>query len=147
MIISGHIQEYLQYLEVTKNKSSKTLENYSHYLKRFQDFLKAENTPSDISLKDIQAYRLHLNRFKDGRGKSLNIKTQNYHIIAVRAFLKYLIKNDIETLAPEKIELSKTPQRSVEFLTREELDRLFAAVDRPSRRHNFANPILNWASS
>jgi site-specific recombinase XerD len=59
----------------------------------------------------------------------LSIKTQNYHVIALRAFLKYLIKNDIETLAPEKIDLSKIPERTVEYLTRDELERFFAAVD------------------
>ncbi|MBI5413208.1 tyrosine-type recombinase/integrase [Candidatus Peregrinibacteria bacterium] len=66
---------------------------------------------------------------EDEKGGVLGKKTQNYHIIALRAFLKYLIKNDIETLAPEKVELSKIPERTVEFLTREEVERLFKAVE------------------
>lgn len=78
-----------------------------------------------IDLEKVKKYRLHLNRMKP----ELSIKTQNYHIIALRAFLKYCIKRDWKTLEPEKIELSKIPQRTVEFLTREELEMLFRAVD------------------
>lgn len=129
MKLSQHIQKFLEYCEVTLNRSQKTLENYDHYLKRFQTFLKNDPTPDKISLDDVQNYRLFLNRYTDERNRSLSIKTQSYHIISLRAFLKYLIKNDIKTLAPEKIDLGKIPARTVEFLTREELDRLFLAVD------------------
>jgi site-specific recombinase XerD len=127
--ISYHLRKFLEYCEVTKNQSAKTLENYRHYLKRFQDFLAQDISPREIDLTTIDKYRLYLNRFIDERGNQLGIKTQNYHVIALRAFLKYLTKNDVKTLAPEKVELSKIPKRSVEFLTREELDRLFNAVD------------------
>ncbi len=85
--------------------------------------------PKSLTLQKIQNYRIYLNRFLDEKNKKLGIKTQNYHIIALRAFLKYLIKNDVKTLSPEKIELSKIPARTVEVLSREELDRLFKAVD------------------
>ncbi|MBT3864873.1 tyrosine-type recombinase/integrase [Candidatus Peregrinibacteria bacterium] len=127
------IQDFLEYCEVTKNQSSKTIENYRHYLSRFLEFLeskKLENLPpKKITLKLINDYRVFLNRYKAPNNKSLSIKTQNYHVISLRALLKYLTKNDIETLAPEKIELSKIPERTVEVLDREELERLFAAVD------------------
>lgn len=124
-----YIREYLEYCEVAQNKSSKTIENYKHYLKRFEEFLAEPMNPKDLTLKKVQNYRLYLNRMADDHGKTLTTKTQNYHLIALRAFLKYLTKNDVVTLAPEKIELSKIPERTVEFLTREELDRLFKAVD------------------
>jgi site-specific recombinase XerD len=84
--------------------------------------------PNKIDLPLINDYRLFLNRLKE-KGKTLSIKTQNYHVIALRAFLKFLIKNDIETLAPEKIELPKIPARTVEVLNKDELDRIFDAVD------------------
>jgi len=129
MKIRKRVKEFLQYCEVTKNRSEKTIENYNHYLKRFLDFLSEDLDPRDLTLQKIQNYRLYLNRFLDDKGKKLSIKTQNYHIIAVRAFLKYLIKHDIKTLAPEKIDLSTIPKRSVEVLSREELERLFSAVD------------------
>ena len=120
----------MEYTEVAQNKSPKTLENYSHYLKRFQDFLAQDMDPKELDLKKIQNYRLFLNRFLDYRGRNLSIKTQNFHIIALRAFLKYLAKNDIKSLSPEKIELAKIPARTVEFLSAEELKRLFCAVDK-----------------
>jgi site-specific recombinase XerD len=77
----------------------------------------------------IHKYRIYLNRYSDERGRTLGGKTQNYHLIALRAFLKYLSKNDIPSLAPEKVELGKTPKRTVDFLTREEVARLLDAVD------------------
>ncbi|MFA5820504.1 MAG: site-specific tyrosine recombinase/integron integrase [Candidatus Gracilibacteria bacterium] len=128
MGIRTRIREFLEYCELT-NKSRKTIENYHHYLKRFEDFLAEDMDPKNLTIQKINNYRLYLNRSKP----PLGIKTQNYHIIAVRAFLKYLTKNDIKTLAPEKIELSKIPKRTVEFLTREELDRLFKSVDQTKK--------------
>jgi len=137
MKLSESIKKFLQYCEITKNQSPKTIENYSHYLKRFLKFLsykKLENLkPEEISLSLVNEYRFHLNRLKEN-GKSLSIKTQNYHIISLRAFLKYLIKNDIETLSPEKIELSKIPERTVEVLSKEELDRMFEEVDTATQK-------------
>jgi len=134
MGINEYIKNFLEYLEVTGNKSPKTLENYRHYLERFKEFLSENIDPKKLDIKKIQNYRLYLNRIKDGKGKALGIKTQNYHIIALRAFLKYLAKNDVNALAPEKIELSKIPERTVEVLSREELERLFKAVDQ-TRKH------------
>jgi site-specific recombinase XerD len=133
MKISQHIKEFLEYCEVTKNQSKKTIENYRHYLKRFQEFLAEDLNPKDITLKKVQNYRLYLNRLTDSHGKQLGVKTQNYHLIALRAFLKYLTKNDIKTLAPEKIELGKIPERTVEVLSREEIDRMFKSIDKTKK--------------
>ena len=133
MLISSHIQNYLQHCEINQNKSSKTLENYRHYLKRFEDYLAGPLDPKNLTLQQVNSYRLYLNRYKDKKGKGLTLKTQNYHVIALRAFLKYLIKNDIKTLAPEKIELINVEKRSVEVLSREEIDRLFKAVDQSKK--------------
>jgi len=125
--LSHHIRQFLEHVEVGKNQSQKTLENYNHYLGRFLEWY-GDKSPKQINLKDIHNYRLYLNRFEDDRGRTLGIKTQNYHIIALRAFLKYLIKNDIPTLSPEKIDLQKIPERTVEYLDRDELERLFKAI-------------------
>lgn len=121
------VTQFLEHCEIEKNQSLKTIDNYSRYLRRFFEFA-GEIEASAIDLPMVQKYRLHLNRTADKKGGTLGRKTQNYHIIALRAFLKYLIKNDIPTLAPEKIELSKIPERTVEFLSREEVERLFDAV-------------------
>lgn len=117
------IQEFLDYCEIEKNLSHNTIRLYSHLLKRFLEFA-GDISPSKITLELIQKYRLMLNRMP-----SLSKKVQNYHIISLRSFLRYLIKHDHKTLAPEKIELPKTPERTVEFLTREEVERLFSAVN------------------
>lgn len=129
MKLSQHIRKFLEYCEITKNRSQKTLENYQHYLKRFQYFLDRDIEPDEINLDQIHNYRLHLNRLLDERKNTLSLKTQNYHIIALRAFLKYLVKNDIKTLAPEKVELANIEKRSVDALSHEELQDLFAAID------------------
>jgi len=116
MGIHEYIKEFLEYCEIAQNKSSKTIENYRHYLKRFDDFLSENINPKDLTLKKIQNFRIFLNRMVDEKGRKLSVKTQNYHLISLRAFLKYLVKNDVDTLAPEKIELSKIQERTVEFL-------------------------------
>ncbi len=126
MKMDSLIQDFLEYCEVAQNKSERTIDNYKRYLGRFQEFLEKNISPSQITLKIIQNYRLYLKR------QDLGQKTQNYHLISLRAFLKYLSKNDIKALAPEKIELSKTAERTVEVLSHEELKRLFSAIDRTS---------------
>jgi site-specific recombinase XerD len=131
--IAQALRSFLEYCEITKNRSAKTIENYQHYLGRFADFAGPGKRVSEISLPLINDFRLWLNRLTDRDGKALlTIKTQHYHIIALRAFLKFLIRQDYRTLAPEKVELPKLAQRSVDFLEREELEQLFAAVERGS---------------
>jgi len=120
--------KFLEHAEIAKNQSRKTIENYRHYLKRFEEFT-GDIKCSQITLDLVQKYQLHLNRLDP----ELSKKTQNYHMIALRAFLKFLIKNDYETLPPEKIDLPKIPERTVEFITREEVQRLFDAIDLTSK--------------
>lgn len=132
MNLAALIQQFLEHCEIEKNQSLKTIDNYGRYLRRFFEFA-GDIEVEKIDLPLIQKYRLHLNRVSDEDGRTLSKKTQNYHIIALRAFLKYLIKNDIATLAPEKVELAKIPERTVEFLTREEVERLFNAIDPQSK--------------
>ncbi len=125
--ISNLKDEYLQYLEIEKGRSLKTIKNYDRYLSRFFSFAKI-NTPAEIDLKKIKEFRLFLNRQennKKGLEKSnLKKNTQNYHLIALRSFLKYLAKNDIKALAPEKIELAKTSPRELDLISRREFERL-----------------------
>lgn len=122
------ITRFLEHVEIGKNQSRKTVENYHHYLQRFADFIGGKKV-AEIALDDVHSFQLFLNRFKDERGRALSIKTQNFHLIALRAFLKYLVKQDVKSLAPEKIELKKIGERIVDFLTREEVERIFEVVD------------------
>ncbi|HLC44512.1 MAG: hypothetical protein A2722_03290 [Candidatus Doudnabacteria bacterium RIFCSPHIGHO2_01_FULL_50_11] len=122
--------QFLEYLEIEKNRSQLTIQNYDHYLSRFVEFAsqQGERSAAGISQELVRKFRLHLNRMRDSSGRSLKLMTQNYHIIALRAFLKYLAKQDIATLAAEKLELPKAPSRQVEFLEIAEVRRLMDAV-------------------
>lgn len=128
MDIQTLLTQYLEYLEIEKNRSQKTLENYDHYLKRFLNFSKI-SSPDQIDLEFVRKYRIYLNRITDENGKTLSKLTQNYHTIALRSFLKYLAKRDIKTLSAEKIELAKNPAREVVFLNSDELKRLLSAPE------------------
>ena len=125
--------DFLDYLEIEKGRATNTVANYKFYLKRF--FIWANiNDPAQISQDMVRNFRLWLNRQKDANGQPLKKNTQNYHLIALRAFLKYLAKRDIKTLAPEKIELAKMPDRQIEFLEGTELETFLTApetIDQP----------------
>lgn len=119
-------KQFLEHLEVEKNRSLKTVENYDRYLRRFLNLTGAEK-PSGITDELVRSYRLKLNRIKGTAGRELKRQTQFYHLIALRSFLKYLAKRDVRTLAAEKVELGKMPAREIEFLDADELARLLAA--------------------
>src|SRR3990167_10897970 len=106
---------FLEYLEVTKNRSSKTTRNYGFYLARFLQATKVTK-PDEITPAIIKEYRLLLNRWRDSHDAYLSKTTQNYHLIAIRAFLKFLAREDVPSLAAEKVELLKLPERQVDFL-------------------------------
>lgn len=126
--LQSYLDEFLTDIIVEKQLSKKTRENYEHYLGRFVEFAGEKMTPENVTLQLVKKFRLSLTEIEDRSGNPLSEKTQNYHVIALRAFLKYLRKLDVETLAPEKIELGKEKPREVEYLTREELERIFAVV-------------------
>ncbi len=120
------VTDFLEYLEVERGRSQKTIENYDHYLRRFLKWAEIAN-PSQITVELVRKYRLYLNRLKGPGNETMKPITQNYHIIALRSFLKYLARRDIKSLAAEKLELAKIPERQVSFLEKEELERLLAA--------------------
>jgi len=122
------ITEFLEYLEIEKGCSFLTTRVYRHYLNRFHNWL-SENSPTtnpeDIKLEDVRRYRLYLAHFRNRNGVPLKRISQSYHIIVLRAFLRYLlVKRDIPTLSPDKIELPKQNTRSVSFLDSEQIERL-----------------------
>lgn len=120
--------QFLEYLEIEKNRSKRTLVNYNHYLNRFFSFAKISN-PTEITEESIRKFRVYLNRFTDEQNNSLKKITQNFHVVALRAFLKYLAKRDIKSMAPEKIELAKQEQREVSFLDDDDLKRFLNAPE------------------
>ena len=121
-------KQFLEYLEIEKGRSIKTVENYDRYLNRFFGQQKIEK-PGDISDDAVREFRLWLNRQPTGSGKTAGTvkkNTQNYHLIALRTFLKYLAKRNVTSLAPEKIELAKTGARDLDLVTNQELSRLLS---------------------
>ena len=120
--------EFLEHLEIELGRSQKTIENYHHYVKRFLQWAKI-SAPDQITLDLVRKYRLYLNRLEDEKGNLLKKTTQNYHIIALRNFLKYLAKRDISSLSAEKLEVGRNPQKEVEFLNGDEVGRILQCVN------------------
>ena len=121
-------REFLEHVEIEKGNSLKTVNNYDHYISRFLDFAKIDN-PNDITDEKIRDFRLFLNR-QPGvkvRGQSastLKKNTQNYYLIALRTFLKYLMKRKVTSLSPDRIDLAKIKERSLDLISVDELNRL-----------------------
>ncbi|MCA9346306.1 tyrosine-type recombinase/integrase [Candidatus Saccharibacteria bacterium] len=126
MLFSKLKTDFLEHLEVEQGRSQKTIENYDHYLTRLIDFA-GEIKVSEIDAELIRKWRLWLNRLGTNTSDELQKNTQNYHLIALRSFLKYCAKRDIPALSADKIELAKAKRKQVTFLNAEELERLFSA--------------------
>lgn len=127
------VREFLEHTEIAKGRSLNTIRNYEHYLERFLEFSKAKS-PSDITEELLREYRLWLNRqesgkVEGGRKETLKKRTQNYYMIALRAFLKYLASRGIASLSPERIDLAKVGERHLDLMSFEELSRLLSAPD------------------
>ena len=128
--LQKQISKFLQHLEIEKGASPLTLRNYRHYLKRFLEWMGDQNirqSPTDINSQIIQDFRIYLSRLPDGKGGTLSRRTQSYHVIAIRSFLRWLIKNDYDVMSPDKIDLPKISERQVKFLNGEQVDRLLNA--------------------
>ena len=130
--LPGLIDQFFEYLEIEKNCSKLTIRDYRHYLKVFSEWFSSnlpEKTIEDLDLATVRKYRVFLaNRLTK---KDIPIKrvTQNYYVIALRSFLRFLIKNDFKTLEPSKIDLPKAETGSLKFLEKEQVDRLVTACD------------------
>jgi site-specific recombinase XerD len=133
-------RQYIEYIEIEKGRSPKTVENYDHYLSKFFEFGKISK-PDEITEDLVRRFRLQLNRQSAGNnratGATLKKRTQNYYLIALRSFLKFLIKRKIPSLAPDQIELAKVGERSIDVISTNELQRLLDAPNAekdPERR-------------
>jgi len=125
-------QQFLEYLEIERGRSVKTVENYDRYLERYFEFAKVSK-PAHITEVNVREFRMYLNRQPGtrvgGRTEPMKRRTQNYYLIALRAFLKYLRQRDVTAMNPERIELAKVPDRSLDLITSTELNRLRLAPD------------------
>lgn len=130
-------KDFLEYIEIERGRSPKTVENYDHYLERFFQWLSDDLhvsretlKPQDLTEDAVRQFRLWLNR----KEPVLSVKTQNYHIIALRAFLKHCARRGVPALAPERLELAKQPERTIDVLEADELERLLKAPAGADRR-------------
>lgn len=129
MLVSKVKTDFLEYLEIEQNRSQKTISNYDHYLTRLLDYAGDDIQVTQITPELIRKWRLWLNRLGTNTSDELQKTTQNYHLIALRSFLKFCAKRDIPALSADKIELAKTTRKQVTFLTPNEVERLFKACN------------------
>ena len=130
--LSYLIDQFLEYLEIEKNCSKLTIRDYRHYLEVFNSWLTTsvpDKKIEELDLQTVRKYRVYLANKVDEKGLTLKRVTQNYYVIALRSFLRFLIKNDYHTLEPSKIDLPKTESRSLKFLDRDQIDRLVTCID------------------
>lgn len=151
--ISTLKREFLEHIEIEKGRSLKTVENYDRYLTEFLKYIKIED-PADLTSDKIREYRLWLNRKTHGNSdkvqktvvlgqKTLKKRTQNYYLIALRSFLKYITaKRGVKTVAAETIELAKVPERTIDLISSEELKRL---LDAPNQEEDIKKRLKNKA--
>jgi len=130
--INSLITDFLEYMEIERGSALASVENYDRYLRRFAGFARANqvDVPEKIDHELLRKYHLWLHRLPDASKKvPISKLTANYHLIALRAFLKYLIKRGIAVPSPEEVELAKTDERQISFLDDEELDLLLSKPD------------------
>lgn len=130
MLFTRARTDFLEYLEIEQNRSQKTIANYDHYLTRLTDFAGDDLQVQDINAELIRKWRLWLARLGTNVADELQVATQNYHLIALRMFLRFCAKRNIPALAADKVELPKMPRHNkITFLQPEEIERLFAQPD------------------
>lgn len=126
--IGSKINEFLDYLAIEKGSSPLTIRNYRHYLLRFLKWLNKEGVRLkliDINPEIVRQFRVYLSKLPGSRRQgTMTRKTQGYHVIALRSFLRWLIKNDFKVMSPDKIDLPKISERQVKFLSGDQVNRL-----------------------
>lgn len=132
MALSTHPKKalltFVEHLEVERNVSRLTIRNYSHYLRRFNDWFLAQGYKDlkELDQDAVRSYRVYLSRYEDEIGRTLSKKTQSYYIIALRSLLKFMVKNDAPVLHPEKIDLPKAESQHMQFLNLERVEKLLS---------------------
>jgi site-specific recombinase XerD len=128
--IASKVEQFLEYLQVERGASPLTIRNYRHYLSRFLVWMHSQGIHEglrDINPDVVRSFRVYLSNLPGEKKAQMTRRTQGYHVIAMRSFLKWLIKNDYAVMAPDKIELPKVEERQVRFLNGEQVDRLLNA--------------------
>jgi site-specific recombinase XerD len=133
--LQASIRQYLEFMELEQGRSRLTIRNYQHYLAVFHTFCEEEKVtkPEEVTQQTVRLFRLWLNKPQKhptkGDYTERGRKTQNYYLIALRAYLKYLSSKDIDCLPPEKVGLAKTEDREITFLDHDEIERILSKPD------------------
>ena len=136
-------RQFLEYIEIERGRAVKTIENYDHYLSRYFEQMQIRSV-GDMSEQNVREFRLWLNRQRGTKTDSMKRRTQNYYMIALRAFLKFLRKRDIPAISPEKIELAKLPERQLDLITSAELERLMHAPKDALKKDKNPDKAVNY---
>lgn len=136
-------RQFLEYIEIERGRAVKTIENYDRYLSRYFEQMKIRDV-GDITEQNVRDFRLWLNRQKGAKADSMKRRTQNYYMIALRAFLKFLRKRDIAAISPEKIELAKLSERQLDLITPAELERLLRAPQEAFEKEKDPDKARNY---
>lgn len=129
MLFSKAKADFIEYLEIDQNRSQKTIANYDRYLTRLLDYAGEDIKVSDVNQDLVRKWRLWINRLGTNASETIDPLTVNYHLIALRSFLKFCAKRNIEAMSADKIELARTHNKQVTFLNEDELERLFSQPD------------------
>lgn len=123
------IDRYLMFLRSEENKSPLTLEAYTRSLALFEE-LSGLTHPKDINKGSVRVYKSNLHVYRTKEGEELAIRTKNHHITVLRAFLRYLTREEeLDVYPSDRVTRFKEEQRQVKVLTAEELERLLNAPD------------------
>lgn len=147
MNVKDALQRFLEYQEIEKGRSLKTVRNYNQYISKYIEFSGINNT-SEISAENIRQFRLHLNRqpgvkIKGQSSSTMKKRTQNYYLIAIRMFLKYLMKQGLKVYSPDHIELAKTAERHIDHLEVSELLRMLGVSKKHQRNHAIIHMLFS----
>ncbi len=128
------VTDFIEYCELEKNLSQGTVQIYDFYLGHFDEWLDktqgASTTVEDITYDMVKDYRLFLTRqVSEVTRHGLKRSYQNYFLVAIRAFLKFLAKRGYTVLSSDQVELGKQGDRVVKFLDDSQLQRLLEAPD------------------
>ncbi|QQS15307.1 MAG: tyrosine-type recombinase/integrase [Candidatus Moraniibacteriota bacterium] len=144
--VSSLVTKFLEYMEIERGRSPKTIESYDRVLRSFFSW-RSVREPKDITLDSIRKYRLFLNRRQNVHGGELKKTTQNYHIVVLRGFLRYLAKEGVVSAPPERVETAKVPERQVDFLELEEFERMCLAASGMSETARRDRALLEFLFS
>jgi site-specific recombinase XerD len=136
MSLKLDIDDFLLYCQLTKQFSYNTVRNYKNTLERLLEFMESHNivVTKDIDLRAVNEYRKYLSTKESSRNKEMALKSQGYQIVVLRSFLKFLKKQGMLVLDPDKLELPKARMRRVEYLTEEEIQKLITAILQDSNK-------------